>query len=148
MASGQPECADILGVAQAASAVAPETEFPSQPDIQLPLEQDQRVDQVGAQHLDAIRLLSLHAKAMRENCSGNNSADVPVLCAVTCTAPRSNTTCGRSTGTNICAVGESTKASDSNSAGSALIRSNNSAGLMAPDSFKGEKPATLGSDSS
>ncbi len=66
MASGQPECADILGVAQAASAVAPETEFPSQPDIQLPLEQDQRVDQVGAQHLDAIRLLSLHAKAMRE----------------------------------------------------------------------------------
>ena len=66
MALRQLECADILGVAQAASAVAPETEFPSQPDIQLPLEQDERVEQVGAQHLDAIRLLSRHAKAMRE----------------------------------------------------------------------------------
>src|SRR3979409_607378 len=66
MASRQPECADILGVAQAASAIAPETEFPSQPNIQLPLEQDERVDQVGALHLDAIRLLCRHAKAMRE----------------------------------------------------------------------------------
>jgi hypothetical protein len=60
MALRQLECADILGVAQAASAVAPETEFPSQPDIQLPLEQDERVEQRPWPYSDRVGISSHH----------------------------------------------------------------------------------------
>ena len=60
-----------------------------------------------------------------ENCTGSSSADAPALRAVTCTAPRSNTTCDRSTGTNVCVPADATKASDSKIAGFAAIRRNN-----------------------
>jgi hypothetical protein len=50
----QSQRADVLGVAQPTAAVVPKAEFPFEADIQLARKKDERVDQIRAQHFDAV----------------------------------------------------------------------------------------------
>jgi hypothetical protein len=60
----QSQPAHILAVAQAAVAVAPKAEFPFEAHIQLARKKDERVDQIRAQHFDAVGLLRNQPETM------------------------------------------------------------------------------------
>jgi hypothetical protein len=60
----QCQRADVRGVAQATAAVVPKAEFPFEADIQLARKKDERVDQIRAQHFDAIGLLRKQPETM------------------------------------------------------------------------------------
>jgi hypothetical protein len=87
---------------------------------------------------------SLPAPARRkqwENCIGSGSADRSALLAATCTAPRSNGNCDRSTGIRSSTTLAPAKASASSSAGSAASRRSSSAGRSSADTRRREKTA-------